>query len=608
MNQNENYREPGTGRSRAKGSIRGGRTAKESAAPGRSNQMKRRPAGAGRGKNSYDERHKGGSGFSETAVYAAILILAVVSIAFLMRGVVGSFSDEAETTAETEPQILREVTVDGVNITGMSREDARNAILKAHPWGMKVTWQDQTYEVPDLMEDRVDSLLQEIFTGEQKESYTLDTDGLEEAAAAEAVSVASRWDKEPKNASISGYDAETDQFLFAGAESGQAVDQEHLKKEILAALDRKDFDAVIEASVETVNPEISEADAKEAYRTIASFTTKTTSNSKRNTNIQLGSQAINGIVLEPGEEFSFNDRVGKRTQEKGYKAAAAYNNGEVVDEIGGGVCQISSTLYNAVVQAGLETTFRRSHTYEPSYVTPGTDAAVSWGGPDYKFVNNSDTAIGIRANYKDRTVTVSIYGIPILEEGVKYSLESTKTKDTGMPVPTYEEDPTLEPGVEKVKNAGSQGSHWETRLVITKNDEVVSREVDHTVRYKGHAPVILRNTSGTVAETSPGETQQGALPPGAESNAAESSPYPAESGNAQSTGGASGAAGLNYQNPHTTGPGENPSRPSTTTAAAPLESAPVPTAAPAGADHGNGRGVQEAPGAQAPVIPPMPGA
>lgn len=157
--------------------------------------------------------------------------------------------------------------------------------------------------------------------------------------------------------------------------------------------------------------------------------------------------------------------------------------------------------YNAVVKAGLKTTSRRSHTFEPSYVTPGTDATVSWGGPDYAFVNNSSSAVGIRASYANQEVTISIYGIPVLEEGVKYSLKSTKLKDIDPPAPVYEEDGTVEPGAEKVKSSGSKGSQWETRLVITKNGEVVSQEVDHTVTYKGHAPVILRNTSGTMAPT-----------------------------------------------------------------------------------------------------------
>ena len=168
--------------------------------------------------------------------------------------------------------------------------------------------------------------------------------------------------------------------------------------------------------------------------------TKTTANSKRNTNVRLACEALNGTIVQPGQELSFNDTVGERTEAKGYQGAAAYNNGEVVQEIGGGVCQVSTTLYNAVLKAGLKISVRRSHTFEPSYVTPGQDATVSWGGPDFKFINNSNTAIGIRARYADQTCTVSVYGIPILEEGVTYSLDAKKIADLDPPAPIYEED------------------------------------------------------------------------------------------------------------------------------------------------------------------------
>ena len=95
-----------------------------------------------------------------------------------------------------------------------------------------------------------------------------------------------------------------------------------------------------------------------------------------------------------------------------------------MQEIGGGVCQVSTTLYNAVYRSGLgesSITFRRSHTFEPNYVTPGQDATVSWEQPDFKFKNTSSTAIGIRASYGDQKISVSIYGIPILEEGMNGS-------------------------------------------------------------------------------------------------------------------------------------------------------------------------------------------
>lgn len=520
MSQNKEQKPSGAGRSRAKANTQNRRST-ASGSSSRSGSARTSSAGrrsSGRKSSSgvnygytakrRSSKRRGRSSFGKLAVGGVLLILAITCIVFLMKGMKDkpeNIETETETTTEPETELAKSVMVDGIDITGMSREDAKQAILKNYPWAMKVRYQEETYEVTDLMAEKVDALLQEIYTGEPKESYTLNTDGLEDAARAEAANAAAKWDKKAKNGSISSYDAATDKFLFTGAEQGRAVDQEKLASDITEALKRKEFDAVIEASVKTVDPEFSEATAREKYKTIGSFSTKTTSNNKRNTNIKLAANAINGTVLQPGQEFSFNDTVGQRTAAKGYQGAAAYNNGEVVEEIGGGVCQVSSTLYNAVLKAGLKSTVRRSHTYEPSYVTPGTDATVSWGGPDYKFVNNSSAAIGIKASYYNQEVSISIYGIPVLEEGVKYSLKSTKIKDMDPPEPQYEEDPTLEPGVEKTKSSGSVGSYWETKLVITKNGEVVSEKVDHSTTYKGHRPVILRNTSGTVAATQPSE-------------------------------------------------------------------------------------------------------
>ena len=99
---------------------------------------------------------------------------------------------------------------------------------------------------------------------------------------------------------------------------------------------------------------------------MSTYTTTTTSNSNRNENIRLAVAALNGTIVKPGQEFSFNNTTGARTEEKGYKPATAYLNGEVVQEPGGGVCQVSSTLYNAVVFAGLKSTERHAHSYEPS--------------------------------------------------------------------------------------------------------------------------------------------------------------------------------------------------------------------------------------------------
>lgn len=554
-----------------------------------------------------------GTDFRRLAAGGVLLIAAITLIVFLVKGMGDKQPAETETESSSVPEteLQKEVMVDGINITGMSREEAREAILKNYPWNMKVTWQEDTYEVADLMAGKVDKLLTEVYSGEPKEKYSLDTDGLEELAKEEAAKAASRWDKAAKNGSISSYDKDNDRFLFTGAEEGQALDQEKLASDILAALKRKDFDARLTASMNVVEPEFSEETAKEKYKTISSFTTKTTSNSKRNTNVKLSAEAINGTILQPGEEFSFNDTVGQRTEAKGYKGAAAYNNGEVVEEIGGGVCQTSSTLYNAVLKAGLKTTKRQSHTYEPSYVTPGTDATVSWNGPDYRFVNNSSAAIGIRARYSDQTVTVSIYGVPVLEEGVTYALKSKKLKDIDPPAPTYEEDPTLELNVEKVKSAGSKGSYWETRLEIKKGDEVISQEVDHVVTYRGHAPVVLRNTSGSVVAPE-------SLPEESTVNPSESSVAPEGAGDGFTPpagtgtnpsggsvsgggpGGGSNSAG-NTGNSVGEAPGSVTTQPSPATEAATQPTTEVVQPGPGSADQSSGQGNVP------PMIAPMPG-
>lgn len=545
------------------------------------------------------------------------MIVAITLIVFFIKGMDKNVKEtESETEATTtvpETELQKEVLVDGVDITGMSREEAREAILKNYPWAMTVTWQEETFEVADLMGGKVDALLTEIYAGEPKEKYSLDTDGLEEAAAEEAAKAAAKWDKAAKNGSISSYDKATDKFLFTGAEQGQALDQEKLAKDILDAVKKKDFDAELTAVMNTVEPEFSEETAKEKYKTIASFTTKTTSNSKRNTNVKLSAEAINGTILQPGQEFSFNDTVGQRTEAKGYKGAAAYNNGEVVEEIGGGVCQTSSTLYNAVVKAGLKTTKRQSHTYEPSYVTPGTDATVSWNGPDYKFVNNSSAAIGIRARYSDQTVTVSIYGVPVLEEGVTHSLKSQKIKDLDPPAPTYEEDPTLEPGVEKQKSGGSRGSRWETRLIVKKGDEIISQDVDHAVTYKGHAPVILRNTTGTVAATESAPDESTVDPNQATSIAPEGAGdgfiQPESSAGNGPGGGTGNNSGVSAGGPGGQGSGgnavgEGPGGGGSVTP--PSSQDPAPTTAPAqpSPDAGAGAGTQTN---VPPIVAPMPG-
>ena len=465
---------------------------------------------ASRSTSSYrsPRRRRRDPNYGVIAIVGVILMIVIVSVVYGMQSSGRHKPIQQETETETvtevpETELEKEVSVDGISITGMSREEARQTLIDHYPWAMKAQYQDDTYEITNLMTVKIDGLLDEIYSSEP-------------------------------NGSISSYDASSDSFTFAGEQTGIAINEEQLKSDIQSALSAKQFDKVITVSASEVQPEYSTAAAKQKYKTIGTYTTNTTSNSKRNTNIRLAAAALNGTIVGPGQEVSFNDTVGQRTEAKGYQGAAAYNNGEVVQEIGGGVCQVSTTLYNAALKAGMKISMRRSHTFEPSYVTPGMDATVSWGGPDFRFINTSSSAIGIKASYSNQTVTVSIYGVPVLEDGVTYSLEATKTETFDLPEPQYEEDQTLQPGQEVVKSKGTQGSRWQVKLVVKKDGQVISSEVDHTATYKGHNPVIRRNTSGVViggetesaaestsqttettaaAETTEGEVGPGVAPP-----------------------------------------------------------------------------------------------
>ena len=162
-------------------------------------------------------------------------------------------------------------------------------------------------------------------------------------------------------------------------------------------------------------------------------TTYTSSTENRATNVELSAEKINGYILAPGETFSYNTVVGKRTAEAGFKSAGAYAGGKVVQEIGGGICQTSSTLYCAALYANLEIVARDEHGFAVSYVPWGMDATVSWGGPEFKFKNNREFPIKIVTKCENRKLTVEIWGTDVDGSYVKVENSHWTVYDTTYP-------------------------------------------------------------------------------------------------------------------------------------------------------------------------------
>ncbi|MBS7402727.1 MAG: VanW family protein [Oscillospiraceae bacterium] len=153
------------------------------------------------------------------------------------------------------------------------------------------------------------------------------------------------------------------------------------------------------------------------------------SSSSRVNNITKAAASINGIILNPGEEFSYNEALGERTRAAGYQAAGAYNNGQVVQETGGGICQVSSTLYYCAMVANLEITQRTCHYFGVSYLPAGLDATVSWPSPDFKFKNDGEYPIKIEAGIDKEAYTVYVKIFGSNPEGIRVEM-TTETWGT----------------------------------------------------------------------------------------------------------------------------------------------------------------------------------
>lgn len=222
---------------------------------------------------------------------------------------------------------------------------------------------------------------------------------------------------------------------------------------------------------------------------LATYSTNySTRNVNRSTNIRLASSKINGIVLMPGETFSYNSTVGKRTAANGFKSAAVYSGGEVTTGIGGGICQVSSTLYNSVLLSNLQIVERYNHGFNPGYVPAGRDATVSWGGPDFKFKNNRNYPIKIICTNSGGTITTKIFG---LKEENEYEVEIQSYITGYIKYNTItKQDPTLAPGTTKVIANGSNGCKAVSYRILKQNGQVVSKTLLANDTYNPHNKIV----------------------------------------------------------------------------------------------------------------------
>lgn len=325
---------------------------------------------------------------------------------------------------------------------------------------------------------------------QQPVSYSVTRSNYDEESVDACVhAVAEQINRDAEDAKIASFDAETYSFTFTEAVAGSQLDTVALKTDIIQALENGGGN--VELVVRTVQPQVTEEEVAAQYGMITyAVTNASSSSSNRLSNIKLALSLIDGYKLAPGETFSFNETVGQRTTERGFKVATAYSSGEVTQDVGGGICQVSTTLFNAAVKADMEIVERHNHSLTVSYVDKGKDASVNWDSQDLRFTNTSDDDIYICCLLTDdKRVRIGMFG-KLLDNGETITVEAETTGRIDYET-EYVANMLLPTGTTNVKQAGKSGyTATAYKIRWDKDGKQISKEVLCKSTYRATKEII----------------------------------------------------------------------------------------------------------------------
>ena len=430
---------------------------------------------------------------------------------------------------EIEPMIERDLTgtildgiyVDDIDLSGKSYDEAVKLIknkvrsmssatitlnsiggntvsVTASELGMK--WDDTNTVADALYVGRSGNLVERYKQRKDlmhdKKVYPLELEFDKDKVTSIVTEQGSKYDVEAQNASLSKSNGK---FVITPGTTGEKIDVSASVSRIMSSLDNfNGQDMTVDLCVIEDVPKASAEDLEKIQDVIGSFKTSfKTSGADRSGNVRNGTRLVDGTVLMPGDRFSMYETVSPFTEENGYFLAGSYLNGMVVESLGGGICQVSSTLYNAVLRAELEVDERHNHSMIVSYVDLSSDAAISGTSKDFKFTNNTDYPIYIEGyTTEDKQVVFNIYGVETRPSNRKVSYESEKISET---VPEGEKiiaDPSLPVGSISTQAAhtGYVGKLW--KIVTVDGKETERTEVNKST----YLPTPKTATVGTATD------------------------------------------------------------------------------------------------------------
>ncbi len=414
----------------------------------------------------------------------------------------GIYVDDIDLSGKTYDEALRLIRekvrkMSGATITLNSIGD-NSVVVTAADLGMK--WDDTNMIADALYVGRsgniVERYKQRKDLQHEKKVYPLSLEFDKDMVTSIVTEQGKEHDIEGKNASLSKSGGK---FVITPGTTGMKIDVNASVSRIMSALDGfAGSDMTIDMVVIEDVPKATEEDLEKIHDVIGSYTTSfKTSNADRSGNVRNGTRLVDGTVLMPGDSFSMYQTVSPFTEENGYYLAGSYLNGMVVESLGGGICQVSSTLYNAVLRAELQVDERHNHSMIVSYVDLSSDAAISGTSKDFKFTNNTDNPIYIEGyTTDDKQVVFNIYGVETRPDNRKVTYESEKISETVPEGDKIVADPAAPVGTISTQSAhtGYVGKLW--KILTVDGKEVERTEVNKST----YQPTPRTATVGTATD------------------------------------------------------------------------------------------------------------
>ena len=467
-------------------------------------------------------KEKGKKSTNKNKNKIAIISISVLVIAIIVALVSYRMYVKSKV-AEWDNLIYPQITVESTNIGGMTKDEAKKALEEKYGKAilekkLEVKAKDKSYVLDYSklnarynIEDTVDKAFALHRDKSLMDAYKFIKSGSGEKIDLELTTdnayikefiktIANENNRDAKNASIS---ISGGKISVSDSANGNKLDEEDLENKILEKINGELGETVsLEAKIDVLEPSIKGESLRRINGKMSTYSTNFASSaSGRAANIELSTKAINGKLLMSGETFSYNEVVGERTRARGYQDAGVIIGNKVENGLGGGICQTSSTLYQAVIRSGLKSVERYNHSLTVGYLPKGFDATVSWGGPDYKFKNTYDFPVYIEGYCSNRNVIFNVYG-DTTANNKSYDLTS-EVYETLTPNTQTIQDPNLPEGQTVTEKSPTTGYRVKTYLHTYENGTLVKTEQISNDTYQKVDGVVKVGTKKVQAPVEP---------------------------------------------------------------------------------------------------------